>query len=252
MSRSILMAFLALVACRGGSSRPHDSATAAIPAVDHGSVGSAGSDGSAAPVATKTRKVVAVDGEVTVRGKVLVVGDIVHGDDVIETGAHGHVVVLDPIDDSHWELGPNQHATVGDATAWKVPVDAGTAPADAAASLDAAAPAKKAPVPPPPPPEKDDSAGASSGINGSTVGAAKAASDAAGDLVERQEGKLRRCLPAGAHVQIHVRVSDAGKVTTTVDGATGEAATCIKGVIANVKLAPAKANVNMMIENSSH
>ena len=100
--------------------------------------------------------------------------------------------------------------------------------------------------------EPIDSGSTGGGISGATVGQAKISSDAAADLIGRQESALRRCLSVGARVQIHVQVNDAGKVSTSIDGASSPAvSTCLKGVIAKVKLAPARASVNMTIENGS-
>jgi hypothetical protein len=251
MSRILLGVVLAVVACKGGSGSARDSSAAGGSSVASGSVPSlAPAD---AAIAAPVGKVIKVVGQVTVRGKPLAVGDAVAADDVIETDSHGRVVVLLPIDDSQWELGPNQQAKVGEAKAWTVLTDAGTGTQDAGASTDAAAapPPKKppAPKPPAPHPEVSDSGGH---ISGATVGQAKINSDAAADLIGRQESALRRCLSAHARVQIHILVNDAGNVSTSIDGASSAAvSTCLKGVIAKVKLAPAKASVNMMIENGS-
>jgi hypothetical protein len=255
MPRILLVAVVAVVACRGGSGSAHDGAAAGGSVVARGSVSSVAP--TEAAIAAPAGKVIEVTGEVMVRGKPLVLGDAVTADDVIETGAHGRVVVLLPIDDSHWELGPNQRAKVSEASAWTVLTDAGTAAQDAGASPDAVAapPTPQKPAAPKPPPASADasaSSAAGGGITGATVGQAKINSDAAADLIGRQESALRSCLSAGARVQIHVRVNDAGSVSTSIDGAaSGAVSTCLKGVIAKVKLAPAKASVNMTIENSS-
>jgi hypothetical protein len=254
MSHIVLAAVFAVVACNGGGGEARDNTVSSGSTVTSGSVASV--TPSDAALAAPVGKVIEVTGEVTVRGKPLAVGDAVTADDVIETGAHARVVVLLPIDDSHWELGPNQRAKVSDASAWTILTDAGIATQDAGASPDAAATTPTPHKPPTPKPlaphaEASDS-GSTGGISGATVGQAKINSDAAAEVIGRQEAALRRCLSAGAHVQIQVRVNDAGKVSTTIDGAASPAvSTCLKGVIAKVKLAAATASVNMMIENSS-
>jgi hypothetical protein len=250
MSHILLAAVLAVVACKGGSGSARDSSAAGASTVASGSVAAAPAE---AAIAAPVGKVIEVAGQVTVRGKLLAVGDAVAADDVIETDSHGRVVVLLPIDDSHWELGPNQRAKVSETSAWTVLTDAGKRTQDAGAISDAAAPPppqkKTAPKPPAPHREASDSGSTGGGI---TVGQAKISSDAAADLIGRQESALRRCLSAGARVQIHVQVSDAGNVSTSIDGASGPAvSTCLKGVIAKVRLAPARASVNMTIENGT-
>jgi hypothetical protein len=134
MSRILLAATLAVVACKGGSGSARDG----------GSTVASGSVPAAAPadaaIAAPVGKVIEVAGQVTVRGKLLAVGDAVTADDVIETDSHGRVVVLLPIDDSHWELGPNQRAKVSEASAWTVLPDAGNRAPDAGVSVDAGAP----------------------------------------------------------------------------------------------------------------
>jgi hypothetical protein len=128
--------------------------------------------------------VVDVTGAVTVAGKPLAKGATVAADDVVDTGADGHVIIELTHNQAKWELGPNKHEKVNASLAWSLAKNEGTAkpvdqdtsaagrPAErsaadtevtatkeaapapehaAAAAPEAPAPAA-APAPPPPPP----------------------------------------------------------------------------------------------------
>jgi hypothetical protein len=70
-------------------------------------------------------KVVEVSGAVTLRhgdvARPLGSGDTVEGDDVIETGADGSVVIELAHNLARWELGANRKAKVRESTAWGLP-----------------------------------------------------------------------------------------------------------------------------------
>jgi hypothetical protein len=65
-----------------------------------------------------TGKVSAVRGATT---RALAVGETVAGDDVIETGADGHVAIELAHNLARWDLGPNKHERVADSLAWTLP-----------------------------------------------------------------------------------------------------------------------------------
>lgn len=145
-------------------------------------------DAPAAQAGAPAGTVVDVQGSVTVAGKPLAKGATVTADDVVETGADGHVRIVLAHNNATWDLGPNKHEKVSASLAWTLakvdtpakPVDQDTSSAgrpaersaaDTAASSDkremeradeaptaqpAAAPGAPAPVaapePPPPPP----------------------------------------------------------------------------------------------------
>ena len=141
-------------------------------------------DAPAAQAGAPAGTVVDVQGTVTVAGKPLAKGATVNGDDVVDTGADGHVRIVLAHNNATWDLGPNKHEKVSASLAWTLakvdtpakPVDQDTSSAgrpaersaaDTAASSDkkeeerAAAPAPTVaapgavatpPAPPPPPP----------------------------------------------------------------------------------------------------
>ena len=126
-------------------------------------------------------KVIEVTGAVTVRhgdvARPLAVGQTVEGDDVIETGGDGRVVIELVHNNAKWELGANKKQVVKESIAWKLaknegtakPVDQETAaagrPAERSAAGNSATASESAPIqqepsaaaqpsaePPPPPP----------------------------------------------------------------------------------------------------
>ncbi len=147
-------------------------------------------DPPAAQAGAPAGTVVDVQGTVTVAGKPLAKGATVTSDDVVDTGADGHVRIVLAHNNATWDLGPNKHEKVSASLAWTLakvdtpakPVDQDTSSAgrpaersaaDTAASSDkkeeeradeaapAAAPTAVAPgaapggaaaAPPPPPP----------------------------------------------------------------------------------------------------
>lgn len=139
MLRSLLVGFLALSAasaCKG---------TSDAPAVQPG-----------APVG----KVVELSGDVSAtRGsakRVLATGQEISGDDVIETGAQGHVRILFAHNNAAWELGPSKKVTVSESLAWKLPkqdtpaetVDEATLAAGRHAERETVTTTSTAPTPP--------------------------------------------------------------------------------------------------------
>jgi len=143
-----------------------------------------GSDSQKSQPGVAAGKVIEVTGTVTVRhgdvARPLAAGQTVEGDDTIETGADGHVVIELAHNNAKWELGANKKQIVKDSMAWKLAKSEATAkaidqetsaagrPAErSAASNSATAPAETAPsaaatpeaeavggapAPPPPPP----------------------------------------------------------------------------------------------------
>jgi hypothetical protein len=149
-------------------------------------------DAPAAQAGAPAGTVVEVTGAVTIAGKPLAKGATVAGDDVVETGADGHVRIVLAHNNATWELGPNKHEKVSASLAWtlakvdtpakavdqdtssagrpaersaadteasaKKDMEVAPAPAAAAAQAPPAEmeradePAKNAPAPPPPPP----------------------------------------------------------------------------------------------------
>ncbi|MCB9563422.1 MAG: hypothetical protein H6708_23730 [Kofleriaceae bacterium] len=59
--------------------------------------------------------------------RILAVGDEVSGDDVIETGADGQVVIELRHNGARWSLGPSQSRRVAESAAWNAPRQAGGA-----------------------------------------------------------------------------------------------------------------------------
>lgn len=80
-----------------------------------------------APNASGAGKVLEVAGKVTVGGKPLAVGQMLAADDVIETGADGHVVIELQHNLAHWELGANKSQKLSESIAWKLPKNEGNA-----------------------------------------------------------------------------------------------------------------------------
>jgi hypothetical protein len=150
-------------------------------------------DAPAAQAGAPAGTVVDVQGSVSVAGKPLAKGATVAGDDVVDTGADGHVRIVLTHNNATWDLGPNKHEKVSASLAWTLakvdtpakPVDQDTssagrpaersaaetaassdkkeeeapqaqaaAPGAAAAPAAVAAPAPQ-PPPPPPPPEAE-------------------------------------------------------------------------------------------------
>jgi len=155
MLRTVLVGLLAVsgVACKSGGDSPKSQ-----PGVAAG-------------------KVVEVAGTVTVRhndvAQPLATGATVEGDDVIETGADGHVIIELSHNLARWELGANKKSKVRESMAWGLAKKSGDvahveqdtaaagrnaerSAADTSVSASAeAAPAAAQPVAPPPPPAAD-------------------------------------------------------------------------------------------------
>lgn len=133
-------------------------------------------DAPAAQAGAPAGTVVDVQGAVSVAGKPLAKGATVAGDDVVDTGADGHVRIVLTHNNATWDLGPNKHEKVSASLAWTLakvdtpakPVDQDTSsagrPAERSAAETAASSDKKeeeaapaapaavaAPMPPPPP-----------------------------------------------------------------------------------------------------
>lgn len=68
-----------------------------------------------------------VTGSVTVAGKALAKGATVAADDVVDTGADGHVIIELTHNQAHWELGPGKHEKVSASLAWTLAKNEGTA-----------------------------------------------------------------------------------------------------------------------------
>src|SRR5690349_2997829 len=100
MLRAVLLGVLSLsaVACKSGSDSPKSQ-----PGVAAG-------------------KGIEVSGSVTVQhegvARPLAKGDSVEGDDVVETGADGNVIVELAHNLARWELGPNKKSKVRESVAW--------------------------------------------------------------------------------------------------------------------------------------
>ncbi|MBV8762092.1 MAG: hypothetical protein JO257_32665 [Deltaproteobacteria bacterium] len=75
-------------------------------------------DAPAAQAGAPAGTVVDVQGTVTVAGKPLAKGATVNGDDVVDTGADGHVRIVLAHNNATWDLGPNKHEKVSASLAW--------------------------------------------------------------------------------------------------------------------------------------
>ena len=75
-------------------------------------------DAPAAQAGAPAGTVVDVQGTVTVAGKPLAKGAVVAADDVVETGADGHVRIVLTHNNATWDLGPNKHEKVSASLAW--------------------------------------------------------------------------------------------------------------------------------------
>jgi cytochrome c1 len=103
-------------------------------------------DAPAAQAGAPAGTVLDVTGAVTVGGKPLAKGATVAGDDVVETGADGHVQIRLAHNNATWDLGPNKHEKVSDSPAWTLakvdtpakPVDQDTSSAGRPAERSAA------------------------------------------------------------------------------------------------------------------
>jgi len=103
-------------------------------------------DAPAAQAGAPAGTVVDVQGAVSVAGKPLAKGATVAGDDVVETGADGHVRIVLTHNNATWDLGPNKHEKVSASLAWTLakvdtpakPVDQDTSSAGRPAERSAA------------------------------------------------------------------------------------------------------------------
>src|SRR3569623_1796458 len=103
-------------------------------------------DTPAAQAGAPAGTVVEVTGAVTVAGKPLAKGATVAADDVIDTGADGHVQIVLAHNNATWDLGPNKHEKVSASLAWTLakvdtparPVDQDTSSAGRPAERSAA------------------------------------------------------------------------------------------------------------------
>jgi len=84
-------------------------------------------EASAAQPGAPAGTVLEVSGTVTVAGKPLVQGATVAADDVVDTGADGHVRIELQHNKATWELGPNKHEKVSASLAWSLAKNDGTA-----------------------------------------------------------------------------------------------------------------------------
>lgn len=112
-------------------------------------------DAPAAQAGAPAGTVVDVQGAVSVAGKPLAKGATVAGDDVVDTGADGHVRIVLAHNNATWDLGPNKHEKVSASLAWTLakvdtpakPVDQDTSsagrPAERSAAETAASSDKK-------------------------------------------------------------------------------------------------------------
>ena len=112
-------------------------------------------DAPAAQAGAPAGTVVDVQGTVSVAGKPLAKGATVAGDDVVDTGADGHVRIVLAHNNATWDLGPNKHEKVSASLAWTLakvdtpakPVDQDTSsagrPAERSAAETAASSDKK-------------------------------------------------------------------------------------------------------------
>lgn len=87
------------------------------------------SDAPASQPGVAVGKVIEVSGTVTVRradvARPLAKGESVEGDDVVETGADGNVIVELAHNLARWELGPNKKSKVRESAAWSLPKKSG-------------------------------------------------------------------------------------------------------------------------------
>ena len=103
-------------------------------------------DAPAAQAGAPAGTVVDVQGSVSVGGKPLAKGATVAADDVVETGADGHVRIVLAHNNATWDLGPNKHEKVSASLAWTLakvdtpakPVDQDTSSAGRPAERSAA------------------------------------------------------------------------------------------------------------------
>ena len=103
-------------------------------------------DDAAATQSGPAGTVLDVTGSVTVAGKPLAKGATVAADDVVDTGADGHVIIELTHNQAHWDLGPNKHEKVSASLAWTLaktegpakPVDQDTSAAGRPAERSAA------------------------------------------------------------------------------------------------------------------
>jgi hypothetical protein len=89
------------------------------------------SDAPASQPGVAVGKVIEVSGTVTVRhgdvARPLAKGESVEGDDIVETGADGNVIVELAHNLARWELGPNKKSKVRESAAWSLPKKTGDA-----------------------------------------------------------------------------------------------------------------------------
>lgn len=87
------------------------------------------SDAPASQPGVAVGTIIEVSGTVTVRhgavARPLAKGDSVEGDDVVETGADGNVIVELAHNLARWELGPNKKSKVRESAAWGLPKKSG-------------------------------------------------------------------------------------------------------------------------------
>lgn len=90
-----------------------------------------GGDAARSQAGVAAGKVVEVSGTVTVHhgatARPLAKGETVEGDDIVETGADGNVIVELAHNLARWQLGPNKRSKVSESVAWSLPKQSGSA-----------------------------------------------------------------------------------------------------------------------------
>lgn len=126
MARWVLLGLVvaALSACK---SSDHGAAPGAAGSAGGSAAAAAAAGSASTPSSSAAGKVLELSGQVTANGKPIAVGTELAADDVVETGADGHVVIELLHNLARWSLGPNRKQKVSDSIAWKLPRNEGNA-----------------------------------------------------------------------------------------------------------------------------